>query len=104
METVNKGSRRLSPSGLTLHWGSVFAGKKLSHHKLVAVDALVISLFYRPDSDIGAVWDQRATGLAVEAAKPNSKYDVYPNDGRIQSSTYYEVCNLSHSISIVLAD
>ena len=91
IETVNLNSMRVSPLNLTMHWGSVFAGKTISHQRLVAADALVLSLFYRTDSRVGKIWDERAAKLA-EDANLNLKYDVYPPNGRVMKNTFYEVC------------
>ncbi|RPA95328.1 hypothetical protein L873DRAFT_1829877 [Choiromyces venosus 120613-1] len=87
--TVNKQFNKRSPANVTLRWGSVFAGKKFHHHQLVKADALVISLFYRLDSSVGELWDQRAAVLAQEA-DVHGRYDVYPSDGKEKGSTLYE--------------
>lgn len=88
--TVNANAMRVSPLNMTLHWSSVFAGKLFSHHRLAAADALVISVFYNPKSNMGDIWDQRATALAIEA-KTYGKYDIYPPNGKARRNTFYEV-------------
>lgn len=94
--TVNREFAKRSPANVTLRWGSVFAGKKFRHNRLIGADALVISLFYRLDSPAGRLWDQRATVLAQEA-DVYGRYDVYPGNGKENGSTLYEVPFLSLS-------
>ncbi|KAF8474745.1 sterol-sensing domain of SREBP cleavage-activation-domain-containing protein [Kalaharituber pfeilii] len=89
LDTVNTGFMRVSPLNMTLHWSSVFAGKLFSHHRLVAADALVISLFYSADSQIGELWDQRAADLASDAYSLG-KYEIYPSHGEVKRNTFYE--------------
>jgi len=88
--TVNREFNKRSPANVTLRWGSVFAGKKFHHNRLVKADALVISLFYRLDSPAGELWDQRAALLAQEA-DVYGRYEVYPGNGKENGSTLYEV-------------
>ena len=94
LETVNANSMRVSPLNMTLHWSSVFAGKLFSHHRLAAADALVISVFYDPKSDMAELWDRRAAALVADSKIPG-KCDIYPPDGRVVRSTLYEVCHIS---------
>jgi len=90
IKTVNREFNKRSPANVTLRWGSVLAGKKFHHDRLVKADALVISLFYRLDSPAGELWDQRAAVLAQEA-DVHGRYDVYPGNGKENGSTLYEV-------------
>jgi hypothetical protein len=87
LRTVNDGIALRSTANITLRWASVFAGKHFSHQKLIAADALVISMFYHLNSTAGVVWDQRAAKLAQEAEE-HGRYRVY---GREYQSTLYEV-------------
>lgn len=89
LKTVNANAMRVSPLNMTLYWSSVFAGKLFSHHRLAAADALVISLFYDTKSKMGELWDERATALASDV-NLCGKYDIYPPDGRVRRSTFYE--------------
>jgi hypothetical protein len=90
VDTVNQKSLLHSYANLTVLWGSVFAGKKIIHHRLVAADALVITLFYRIDSDAGDAWDVRASSLVSDKHNPE-RYDVYPTSLDFQTSRMYEV-------------
>ncbi|KAI5800101.1 sterol-sensing domain of SREBP cleavage-activation-domain-containing protein [Geopyxis carbonaria] len=87
--TVNDNISRRSPAKVGLRWGSVFAGKQFSHQKLVAADALVISLFYNLNSSAGALWDHRAAKLAQEA-HAHGRFIMYPSDGHEKGSILYE--------------
>lgn len=86
LKTVNDGIALRSTANITLRWASVFAGKHFSHQKLIAADALVISMFYHLNSTAGALWDQRVASLAQRSGK-HSKYRVY---GLEFQSTLYE--------------
>jgi hypothetical protein len=90
LETVNDNISRRSAAKITLRWGSVFAGKHFSHQKLIAADALVISLFYALNSTAGQLWDQRAAEL-VREARSHGRYQIYPENGQEDYNTLYEV-------------
>ena len=90
LKTVNENNLKRSSSGITLRFGSVFAGKQFSHQKLIAADALVVSMFYDLNSTIGDLWDQRAIKLAQEAGA-HGRYKVFPPDGKEDYSNLYEV-------------
>lgn len=92
--TVNDNISRRSPAKVGLRWGSVFAGKQFSHQKLMAADALVISLFYNLNSSAGALWDQRASKLAQETHR-HGRFIMYPSGGQEKGSTLYEVSHHS---------
>jgi len=92
VDTVNQKTLLHSAANLTVLWGSVFAGKQIVHHRLVAADALVITLFYRIDSDAGDAWDVRASSLVSDKHNPE-RYDVYPASLDFQASRMYEVGN-----------
>lgn len=90
LKTVNDNIFQHSSAGITLRWGSVFAGKQFSHQKLIAADALVISLFYDLNSTAGDLWDQRAAIIAREAQQ-HRRFKVYPPDGKEDYNLLYEV-------------
>lgn len=102
LKTVNENNARRSTAGITLRWGSVFAGKQFSHQKLIAADALVISMFYDLNSTAGELWDQRATKLAREAEE-HGRYKVFPSDGREGYSSLYEVNSFARESMQVVA-
>jgi hypothetical protein len=91
LKTVNDGIALRSTAQITLRWGSVFAGKHFSHQKLIAADALVISMFYHLNSTAGEEWDRRAAVLSRQA-KEHGRYRVY---GQNFESTLYEVTRLN---------
>ncbi|KAI5840369.1 sterol-sensing domain of SREBP cleavage-activation-domain-containing protein [Tricharina praecox] len=68
-----------SSAQITLRWASVFAGKHFSHQKLIAADALVISMFYHLNSTAGEEWDRRAAKL-IREVKDHGRYRVYGQD------------------------
>lgn len=59
LRTINERSRERSPANLTLKPSTVFAGKSFDSGKLVAADALVLSLFYEPNPQIDDDWSHR---------------------------------------------
>ncbi|RDW87255.1 hypothetical protein BP5796_02949 [Coleophoma crateriformis] len=85
--TVNEGSQRSTAVNVTLRHSIVFSGKRFEDHRLVAADALVITLIHKLDSPVGKLWEERASELAGRASK---NWHLYPEDGRPQSSTLYE--------------
>lgn len=87
LKTVNDGIALRSSAQITLRWASVFAGKHFSHQKLIAADALVISMFYHLNSTAGEEWDRRAAKL-IREVKDHGRYRVYGQDFQ---STLYEV-------------
>lgn len=90
LKTVNENLFQQSAAGITLRWGSVFAGKQFSHQKLIAADALVISMFYDLNSTAGELWDQRAVKIAKEA-QIHKRFNVYPSNGKEDYNLLYEV-------------
>ncbi|KAI5819769.1 sterol-sensing domain of SREBP cleavage-activation-domain-containing protein [Pyronema omphalodes] len=89
LKTVNENLFQQSSAGITLRWGSVFAGKQFSHQKLIAADALVISMFYDLNSTAGELWDQRAVKVAKEA-QIHKRFNVYPSNGKEDYKLLYE--------------
>lgn len=90
LKTVNDNIFQRSSAGITMRWGSVFAGKQFSHQKLIAADALVISLFYHLNSSAGELWDRRAEKIAREA-RQHGRFKVYPANGKEDYNLLYEV-------------
>ncbi|KAI9766074.1 MAG: hypothetical protein M1840_006781 [Geoglossum simile] len=87
LETINERSHRVSPANLTLRHSTVFAGKIFSKDRLIAVDALVITLFHRIDPRIEGLWNSRAEELAKDAS---GRLSVYPANGKVSRSHPYE--------------
>lgn len=90
VDMVNENVERQSFADVRLRFGTVFAGKEFSHNKIVAADALVISLFHAPNSSIGKLWDKRAAEL-VQQANVHHRFQVYPANGKESGNTLYEV-------------
>ncbi len=86
LATINGQANRSSPVNMTLRHSTVFAGKTFLDHRLVAADALVITLFYKHES-IGKHWEGRAIALAESSMQP---WSLYPGDGRVTRFQPYE--------------
>lgn len=85
--TVNQGSRQATSVNVTLRHSIVFSGKRFEDHRLVAADALVITLVHMLDSPVGKQWERRAQALGL---KGSDKWHLYPPSGRSFTSTLYE--------------
>ncbi len=72
---------------VTLRHSTVFSGKRFEDRRLIAADALVITLTHMRDSPIGRRWEARAEALAAAAA---DTWTTYPSDGRSMPSQLYE--------------
>jgi hypothetical protein len=87
IRTINEQSSRRSDFNLTLLPTSVFAGKSFVDNKIVAADALVITLFDRPTLGLPKPWNERLAGLASDY--PN-RWSFYPESGIVTRSQLYE--------------
>lgn len=87
LSTVNSQSQRASFLNMTLRPTSVFAGKSFNRSRLIAADALVITLFDRMGFGIGEEWNARAVMLAKSS---RDKWSIYPESGRATRSQLYE--------------
>lgn len=88
LRTINDNARSTSSLlNVALRPASVFAGKKFKQAKLVAVDALVITLMNRITDGIGAEWRKRMTSLTSDACKSCA---LFPKDGHVTRSRVYE--------------
>jgi hypothetical protein len=85
--TVNEGSRLATSVNVTLRHSNVFSGKRFEDHRLVAADALVITLLHKLDSPVGAEWERKVETLAKKAI---GKWRLYPEDGHVLTSQLYE--------------
>lgn len=85
--TVNKGSRLATSVNVTLRHSIVFSGKRFEDHRLVAADALVVTLVHMLDSPVGRHWEKKAEEIA---RRKSAKWRLYPPDGRAVESTLYE--------------
>jgi hypothetical protein len=87
IDTINEGSRQVTSVNVTLRHSIVFSGKRFEDHRLVAADALVITLIHKRDSQVGRHWERKSEMLARNA---RGKWRVYPGDGRVIASQLYE--------------
>lgn len=87
ISTVNEMKTMSTPVNVTLRHSVVFSGKRFEYRRLLAADALVITLLHRRDSPVGRQWERKAAALAEQVT---DTWDVYPPDGRISQSRLYE--------------
>jgi hypothetical protein len=85
--TVNEGSCQATSVNVTLRHSIVFSGKLFEDHRLVAADAVVITLIHMLDSPVGKQWERKAEAIASRAS---GRWRLYPVDGRSLASTLYE--------------
>ncbi|KAK4203332.1 putative sterol regulatory element-binding protein [Triangularia verruculosa] len=87
LETVNAGKTQSTSVNVTLRHSIVFSGKRFEERRLVAADALVITLIHRRDSPVGRRWVKRAEELARERS---DTWQIIPGDGLSTSDQLYE--------------
>lgn len=87
LNTVNEKKTQPTSVNITLRHSIVFSGKNFEDRRLVAADALVITILHRPDSPVGRQWERK---LESRAARKTDKWDVFPPDGRSAASQLYE--------------
>jgi hypothetical protein len=87
LRTVNLNSHRSTSVNITLRHSIVFSGKRFEDHRLVAADALVITLVHMLDSPVGRQWEKKAEELSKSGL---GRWQLYPEDGRSLASTLYE--------------
>ncbi|KAK4172343.1 putative sterol regulatory element-binding protein [Triangularia setosa] len=86
-ETVNAKKTQSTSVNVTLRHSIVFSGKRFEERRLVAADALVITLIHLRDSPVGRRWVKRAEELARERS---DTWKIIPSDGRSTSNQLYE--------------
>jgi hypothetical protein len=87
LETVNEKKNLSTSVNVTLRHSVVFSGKRFESRRLVAADALVITLLHLRDSPVGQQWERKA---ATIAEKVKDRWDIYPGNGRISASSLYD--------------
>ncbi|OBS18699.1 hypothetical protein FPOA_10426 [Fusarium poae] len=87
LTTVNDKKTQSTSVNVTLRHSIVFSGKRFEERRLVAADALVITLIYLRDSPVGKQWERKAALLPDKVA---NKWDIYPPNGRSTVSQLYE--------------
>ncbi|KAL7817040.1 sterol-sensing domain of SREBP cleavage-activation domain-containing protein [Trichoderma aethiopicum] len=102
LATVNNNKNQSTPANITLRHSIVFSGKRFEDRRLLAADALVITLLYRRDSPVGRRWEAVAPTLP---AKVGDEWDIYPPSGNVSASKLYEFQFRPMSVqdSVVLA-
>ncbi|EHK27499.1 uncharacterized protein TRIVIDRAFT_140706 [Trichoderma virens Gv29-8] len=102
LATVNARKNHTTPANITLRHSIVFSGKRFEDRRLLAADALVITLLYRTDSPVGRQWEAVAPSLPL---KVGDKWDIYPPSGHVSASQLYEFQFRPMSVqdSIILA-
>lgn len=102
--TVNEKKTQSTSANVTLRHSIVFSGKKFAERRLLAADALVITLLHLRDSPVGYQWEYTAPLLAKKAS---AKWDIYPQSGKVDESQLYEFqfrpISLYDIISLTLA-
>ncbi|KAK5164836.1 uncharacterized protein LTR77_009500 [Saxophila tyrrhenica] len=84
LQTINDKARSTSSLlNVALRPASVFAGKKFQRSKLIAADALVITLMNKVQDGIGAQWRKRMSSLT-------SSCTLFPRDGQVTRNKVYE--------------
>ncbi|KAK3378404.1 sterol-sensing domain of SREBP cleavage-activation-domain-containing protein [Podospora didyma] len=87
VSTVNARKRQPTSVNVTLRHSIVFSGKRFEERKLVAADALVITLIHLRDSPVGRQWIRKAETIAAQS---NDKWTIIPADGKSTSHQLYE--------------
>lgn len=87
VSTVNERKTQSTSVNVTLRHSIVFSGKRFEERRLVAADALVVTLIHLRDSPVGRQWTRKAEALA---SQHNEKWHIIPPDGRVTSSQLYE--------------
>ncbi|KAM0286008.1 hypothetical protein ACHAQH_001198 [Verticillium albo-atrum] len=87
ISTVNQRKTQPTSVNTTLRHSIVFSGKHFEDRRLLAADALVITLIHLRDSPVGLQWQRKAAALASQMA---DKWTPYPADGSSMSNQLYE--------------
>ncbi|KAI1485543.1 sterol-sensing domain of SREBP cleavage-activation-domain-containing protein [Biscogniauxia mediterranea] len=83
--TVNERKTQPTSVNVTLRHSIVFSGKRFEDRRLVAADALVITLIHLRDSPIGRIWQERTRALAH---KMSHKWQVIPPQDDLAGQLY----------------
>ncbi|KAK0615983.1 sterol-sensing domain of SREBP cleavage-activation-domain-containing protein [Bombardia bombarda] len=87
ISTVNAKKTQSTSVNVTLRHSIVFSGKRFEERRLVAADALVVTLIHLRDSPVGRQWIRNAEKLALQRT---DKWTFIPEDGKSMSSQLYE--------------
>lgn len=78
LATVNEKKKQPTSVNGTLRHSIVFSGKHFEDRKLIAADALVITLIHLRDSPVGKQWVRKTEEVASRMA---DKWDIFPQHG-----------------------
>lgn len=87
INTVNEKKTQPTSVNVTLRHSIVFSGKKFEDRRLIAADALVITLLHLQDSPVGRQWGRKTAESATRMA---NKWDVFPRNGMSAGSQLFE--------------
>lgn len=87
INTVNEKKTQPTSVNVTLRHSIVFSGKMFEDRRLIAADALVITLLHLQDSPVGKQWREKT---AESAKRMADKWDVFPGDGVSAGSQLFE--------------
>ena len=76
------------PVGVSLPHESVFAGRQFKHGKLIAADALIITMMVHPNNRMGRTWHDGAMSLPMGLCKDCA---LFPPNGDVSASRTYDV-------------
>ncbi|GAP89129.1 putative srebp cleavage activating protein [Rosellinia necatrix] len=99
LTTVNQRKNQPTSVNVTLRHSIVFSGKRFEDRRLVAADALVITLIHRRDSPMGSLWQDRVQAIADSMA---DKWQVITPDDRKQSQLYEFQFRLMSRVDAIL--
>lgn len=87
VRTVNEQARTASSLNVALRPASVLAGKTFHHRKLIAADALVLTLMNKVEDGVGGQWQDKMHSLEGQACL---NCTLYPPHGEISRSRVYD--------------
>ncbi|KAI2623142.1 sterol-sensing domain of SREBP cleavage-activation-domain-containing protein [Hypoxylon sp. NC1633] len=87
IDTANEKKRQATSVNVTLRHSIVFSGKRFQDRRLVAADALVITLVHHRDSPIGRLWQERVQALKH---KMTDRWDIFEYSPNGKISELYE--------------
>ncbi|KAI1391534.1 sterol-sensing domain of SREBP cleavage-activation-domain-containing protein [Hypoxylon trugodes] len=87
IETANERKSQPTSVNVTLRHSTVFSGKRFQDRRLVAADALVITLVHHRDSPVGRMWQERVQALKN---KITDTWDIFEYSSDERTSELYE--------------
>ncbi|KAF2770962.1 hypothetical protein EJ03DRAFT_51364 [Teratosphaeria nubilosa] len=100
IRTVNDQSGMSSSLNVALRPASVFAGKIFDRKRLLAADALVLTLMNKASDNAGGKWTNRMKSIAQGSC---GNCTLFPHDGNVTRNKVYEFSFVPLSISEHLA-